>query len=323
MKTVSFTTGTSMNSISHQPYRIRNSTPRFRNPVAGQGYPVYDISGNYLFSIDLNSASRSSEGRMITCLIFYLLTFFVFLVFIRHFIHNSPIRIRNYLVILVVPGLIFLYFLFTHNRIPAIVFDLELFSPDIFARPGILPSLGDLLMLTIIAFFIIYLFYMEFHFRITELKNPKRSSFALFVIAGLLALMLYLLNVFVFRSLILDSSISFETYKVLTLSVYTFIGLLILTLQFAAFALVVDKVFSVLEFAHNGKTARIFMVVIIVLIVLFLVLPLKIEVNPETTFFYCLMIVFLLYYFRFGNRVRYRFSTFRHLCPAFFSVHRF
>ena len=121
--------------------------------------------------------------------------------------------------------------------------------------------------------------------------------------------MLYLVNSFVFRSIVIDSTISFETYKALALSIYTFIGLLILALQFTAFALVVDKVFSVLEYARNSKGARIFMITLIFFIILLNVLHLKLTVTPETTFFYSL-IVFLLYYFRFGSRVQYRFSTF-------------
>ncbi len=79
--------------------RIRNSAPRFKNPVMGQGYPVYDKSGHYLFSIDLDSASRPKQVQMILCLIFYLLTFFVFLMFLRRFIRNAPHRLRNLLIV--------------------------------------------------------------------------------------------------------------------------------------------------------------------------------------------------------------------------------
>ena len=243
------------------------------------------------------------------CLILYLLTFFIFLLFLRRFIRNAPKMYRKYLVVLLAPLLFFIYYLLVHFRIPPVVFELELFSPDIFARSALLDSLGDLFILTVTAFFVIYNFYMEFHFSATSVRKVSASSMLLYVFAGILALSIYLLNSFVFRSIVIDSSISFETYKVLALSVYTFIGLLILALQFAAFALVVDKVFSILEISQNRRSARIYLVVLIFLIIAPVVLRMNLTVNPETTVFYSVMI-FLLYYFRFGNRNQYRFSTF-------------
>ncbi len=289
--------------------RIRNSAPRFKNPITGQGYPVYDASGNYIFSIDLDSANRSRETQMVICLVFYLLTFFVFLMFLRRFIRNAPHRLHNLLIVLMAPVLFLVYYLLSSSRLPATVFDLDLFSPDLFARSAILPSLGDLFFLTVIAFFIIYNFYTDFQFRLPAVKKLNPASVLLFAVAGILAMLLYLLNIFVFKSIIVDSTISFEAYKVMTLSVYTFIGLLILALQFTTFALVTDKVFSVLQLNRNRRAALVFMIGLILLIVLPLIVPLKLTVNPETTVFYAIM-VFLLYYFRFSDRVHYRFSTF-------------
>ncbi len=72
----------------------------------------------------------------------------------------------------------------THYRIPSVVFDLELFSPDLFARSALLPSLGDLFVLTIIVFFIIHSFYMGFHFRQQDMKRVSLSSVLLFVVSG-------------------------------------------------------------------------------------------------------------------------------------------
>ncbi len=289
--------------------KIRNSMPRFKNPVPGQGYPVYSSSGEYLFSLDLDSATRSRQTQMVVCMLFYLITFFVFLWFLRRFIKNAPTNLRNILIILVVPFLVLVYYLLTHYRVPGVIFELELFSSDLYSRADILPSLGDLFILTVIIFFMIHNFYAGFQFRTKSLNKIGAASVSFYLISGLLALLLYLFNVFVFKSIIVDSSISFETYKVLTLSVYTFIGFLVLALQFTAFALVVDKVLSVLEYSRRKKSARIFSLVLILLIVCLFLLPLKITVSPQTTFFYSL-IIFLLYYFRFESRVQYRFSTF-------------
>jgi len=292
-----------------QSVKIRNSMPRFQNPVPGQGYPVYDNSGQYLFSIDPDGVNRSRETQMMLCLFFYLMTFFIFLMFIRRFIRNAPVRWRNYLVLLNVPLMLFLYYLITRYRIPSVVFDLDLFSPDLFARSALLPSLGDLFILTVIGFFIIYNFYLDFQFKLPRLKQNSISLVSLLLVAGLLSITIYLLNSFVFKSIVVDSTVSFETYKVQAISIYTFIGLLILALQFTAFALAADKVFSVLEYSRNRKAARIFLISLVFAITLLYVLHLNLTVTPETTFFYAL-IVFLLYYFRFRNRIRYRFSTF-------------
>ena len=289
--------------------KIRNSAPRFRNPVPGQGFPVYDQSGQYLFSLDPDSAGKSRQPQIAVCLVLYLLTFFLFLLFFRRFIRNAPAGIRNYLIILAVPVLIGFYYLITHFRLPSLVFDLELFSPDLFARSALLSSLGDLLLITIIGFFLIHSYYMDFRLSSSSVKKTGPTAILFLLFSVILAISLYLLNAFVMKSIVIDSTISFETYKVMALTIYTFIGLLILALQFTAFALVVDKVFSLFEYVHNRRMAMYFMFMLIVSICLVLVLRVKLTVSPETTFFYSLM-VFLLYYFRFGNQVRYRFSTF-------------
>ena len=158
--------------------RIRNSMPRIKNPVPGQGYPVYDDSGQYLFSIDPDSANRSRETQMVLCLVLYLFTFFIFLMFIRQFIRNAPYRLRNYLTLITVPVLYFFYYLLAHYRLPSAVFDLELFSSDLFARSAILAIPGRFVCPDAYQLFLSFIFFI---WNFISGCQPIKNSVSLFL----------------------------------------------------------------------------------------------------------------------------------------------
>jgi signal transduction histidine kinase len=273
------------------------------------GFPVYDLEEEYLFSIDFSGTLKSDSSQIFLSLLFYFLTFISFLLFIRRIIANAPKKIKNLVFLMSVPFLLGFYLLINFFRFPSIIFQLELFSPEKFARSAFLPSLGDLMLIIIFLFFIIYSFYVNFSFNIEKLKRRNILRFLLVALMMVISFLIYLINAIIFKSLIVDSTISFETYKVVELSVYTFFGFFVLALLFVSFVLINDKILFVLYSAKAEKEAGIFSVLLIILIFSVNFFPAQHIFSWETTIFYS-FISMLIYYFRFLSKLKYRFSTF-------------
>ena len=136
--------------------------------------------------------------------------------------------------------------------IPDQINDLEIFNPVLFAASNLFPTLADLLITTFFIFFLAYIFFAEFTL------PDKFSKTGLKVLQGIffIGLVFYFqLTILLFRSLVVHSSISFETYRVLDISVFTFVGLLILAFHFTSLTLLMDKFFSLFKpdlSSHRG-----------------------------------------------------------------------
>jgi two-component system nitrogen regulation sensor histidine kinase NtrY len=273
------------------------------------GFPVYDLEEEYLFSVDFTGTLKTDSRQTFLSLFFYILAFFSFLLFIGRFIANSPSRIKNLVFLFSIPLLLGFYFFINFFRFPSIIFQLELFSADKFAASAFLPSLGDLMVIVIFLFFIMYNFYVNFIFKIEKLKRNSFLRFSLVALMMLISFLIYLGNAIIFKSLIFDSSISFETYKVFEISVYTFFGFFVLALLFVSFVLINDKILSVLYSTKSKREAGTFSALLIIFIFSVNFLPAQRILSWETTIFYSLISI-LIYYFRFFSKLKYRFSTF-------------
>ncbi len=270
--------------------------------------PVYNKDGELIFSLDYTMAKKDNKYKAGICLGFYLLCFFLFLTFLRNFLHKTRKEDKNPVFFFIVLIIIVFYSVIQYFRFPDIVFNLELFSPQKFARSSFLPSLGNLLIITVLGFFIIYNFYLEVFFNKDQLHKYKIYRYSIFFITGILSLFLFYINTFIFRSLIFDSSISFETYKVLEISAYTFIGFLILALVFSSWAILLDKVFGILLRLNYRNEAMIFLITINILAFLVYLIP-GTDIFPENVGFFILISV-ILYYFKIIRTSQYRISTF-------------
>ncbi len=270
--------------------------------------PVFSKEGEYLFSLDFTMAKRDNVGGFLITLLLYVLVFFLVLYFLRKFLHNAPGDMKNYLFIAVTLILISFYVLLHYFRIPEFIFSLEIFSPGKFARSPFLPSLGDLLLLTISGFFVVYNFYLDVYFDPSKLNKYRFYRITLVSLCGLIILSLFVIKTFLIRSLILDSSIAFETYKVQDISAYTFLGFLLIALVFASYALLLDKIFGILKRLNRKREALLLLTILNIVIVAIFFIP-ELDIFPESLVFF-IVISILLYYFRIKRRTDYQFSSF-------------
>ncbi|MBN2486906.1 MAG: GHKL domain-containing protein [Bacteroidales bacterium] len=129
----------------------------FINGDKKNGHSIYNKSGEYVFSVKPSPAKNSSHALpqlLSTALLF--LSVFLFLLFLRLSFNSLSEKKAKYWLLPAVAGLIALRVVFVYSGLFAGRF--YLFDPFIFAS-RISPSMGDLLLNTIVFTFVAYLFY--------------------------------------------------------------------------------------------------------------------------------------------------------------------
>ena len=204
-------------------------------------YPIYSSLGDYLFSLDFKDIPKYSNAFKIISLICYLAGILLFLVSLRLILISiKGVLNKNIGLLLFTAILILLCAILINLPIPPHMDSLAFFSPEKFAFSNIFHSLADLFVTSFCIFFLVYNFFQEFRLHPEYLNN----KIGRYVITPLYIIILALYShfvVFLFRSLVMHSSITFETYKVLEINIYTFTGLLIIAFLFTSWALLIDK----------------------------------------------------------------------------------
>lgn len=100
------------------------------------------------------------------------------------------------------------------------------FEPRVYASSEILPSLGALTLHILAALWLVcYIYHCRFELNIIKKSSNKTLKFLVFFGSASFLYYLCALSVRVFESLITDSSISFEFNDLLTLSLYSWVGI--------------------------------------------------------------------------------------------------
>ena len=159
-------------------------------------------------------------------------------------------------------SLIYLLMLLTGK--PAVFFQTELFSPYRFYLNKVIPSLGHLMLLSILAVVFSSVFYRYFPLHPGKAEKGVKDYLFLTVsfIAGALLISLYH---HVFSQLISTSNINFETYKVPDLSLFSIAGFA------SVFLLLLVPVFfllKILQCVKEFRTVVVFISIIPSLVVL-------------------------------------------------------
>jgi hypothetical protein len=137
--------------------------------------------------------------------------------------------------------LIYAFILLTGS--PSVLLRVELFLPYTFSLNSFIPSLGHLFLLSILAVGFSYVFYLYYPLRDFSQKSTGRCFILLTIfLAGSAGLVSVFHNIF--HALILNSNISFETYKILELSALSLVGFSSLTLLILVPFLVLLKIFQ-------------------------------------------------------------------------------
>jgi signal transduction histidine kinase len=209
------------------------------------GRTIYDSWQQEAFTLDFNQIPPYSPFQSYLSLFLFFTGILLFLLYVRHLIKSIPDPFwKNTGIVMGAIIMILLNAIMLKMAIPDQIGNLEIFNPVLFAASNLFPTLADLLITSFFLFFLAYIFYAEF-----TLPDISSRTFLL-VLQGIffIALVFYFqLTILLFRSLVVHSSISFETYRVLDITVFTFVGLLILAFHFTSLTLLMDKFFSLFK----------------------------------------------------------------------------
>lgn len=200
---------------------------------------IYNQNGAYLFSLDFSEANQLNRGMKALAILSLLLFGGLFFAGICQVMIGAGERGRwicALAVTLLIAGAILSVIKYAF---PSILTNTDLFQPELYAS-RMFPSLGSLLVGTLggLALSLIYCLYLP-STKGASVVARKIMAILIFAGAGLLLLFIdYLI-----RSLVLDSSISFEAHRVTTFSIFTVIGLLVVITWFIIMGLAVDRAF--------------------------------------------------------------------------------
>ena len=287
----------------------------FENDIISNGFlNEFGLSGDVGFSRDENASEfrvYAGDGTFLFCLLFpevkdityfilvplflWILAFFLLINLTLEFVKHLVRQNRNGLAITSC-GLIFLtvYLVIIITRKPAVFFLTELFSPYRYTMNALIPSLGHLLILSVLLAVLSFVIYS--YTTINEQQRKNRFSdlvhLMLFLVPGALLFALYHM---VFSHLVFNSTINFETFKVLDLNIFSLTGFILLALLFTLPLLYIIKIFKV--FRQFEKVTVIPSVVAssLIFIVLFFRMP---EMLVSLVLFYFLITAGIWFYGR-------------------------
>lgn len=230
---------------------------------------------------------------------FQWLTFVFLIVFVIVLFQAKRLRDKpSYLILLIIILLAFrwlgLNFDFPNKGLSS------LFSPEVYAHTNLSPSLGDFLVNALLVFTVIALLYRNIDgFKIRE--NSRRNRIYCLLLVSLV-FGFYLITDSLFKSLVMHSTITLETYRIFNLSMYSLIGYIAISLWFISSMLITDlwlKLFlKRLNLSTLGVTAVVGLLVVVIISIL-------IDAPPSIYgILWCVMAFGIIFYLRVkGNQV--------------------
>ncbi len=222
-------------------FRIPAGTGFSRSRDAS-GYQIFSSDGTFLFSL-LYPSEKIRTNLILIPLSLWALAFLAIIYLALCLSRCLAFRQRE-IQAMAVPFIIFLavYLFVLLLKKPLVLFQTDLFSPYRYTMNGFIPSLGHLLIFAIMISVQAHIVYtvLKRSDRFFETDRTKWFTLSLLLIPGALLLSLYHI---VFSHLIFDSTINFETFRVLELDIFSLTGFVIILLLFCVPFLYLLKVF--------------------------------------------------------------------------------
>jgi two-component system, NtrC family, nitrogen regulation sensor histidine kinase NtrY len=226
-------------------FRIPESVG-FSTDTSASDFHIFDKNGDFLFSLIFPEMKVKSYFIFLPLFLWTLSFIFIILLILE--LGNLIIqRGKNMLAtgfVLITFSIIYAVLLITGK--PLVLFQTELFSPTRFSFNNFLPTLGHLLLFSILAATFSNFFYKYFPIGMPKNRNKGADYIylTLFLIPGNLLVCLYHL---IFKQLILTSNINFEAYKVLEISFFSVAGFTAAILLVLVPMLYLMKIFRLAE----------------------------------------------------------------------------
>ncbi len=231
-------------------FKLDAEVELFNQPGPGL-FDITNKDGEYLFSIDLKTRLKSNELNVTVSLFMFMLGLVALFVFLGLKTDAAKAgRDKTIWFFISLLTLIYLYLIVVFFGYPGIISESVFFKPGVYASLTF-ASLGHVWVFVVLLFMITLLFHWFFKRGRALPSNLRLTVPVLLLVLGSVA--------FAFahqlgKSLIMDSTISFEAYKLNSISPYTFIGLLILLMANMVFILLLDKALLLLNGPLNWSS---------------------------------------------------------------------
>jgi signal transduction histidine kinase len=213
---------------------------RFIFSETPSAFVINDYFGNPLFYLSASADDTTDTAtQSVWISIFFieiaLLLLLGFLILKKHRYKRQQ---QNFLVLLVILLLIILRAILFYFKWPEFIYRTDLFSAVYYASSELLPSIGDLLVNSLLFLFVAYVSYKF----ITPQKARKKVGRIWPALLSLL-IFLFIFSFYFFiqeviRSLVLDSTIPLELSQLFLINRYSFLALFIISAMLLGFAFV-------------------------------------------------------------------------------------
>jgi len=235
-------------------------------------YPIHSSLENshYLFSVKLIKDEVNSRFFYFE-LVAWLLTFIILCVLVHNICKYFVVKGHVILSLLTLAAFIILTRFFNlHDHWPGFIYQLDIFSPEIYSAGGVDPSFGDFCLNTLfITWFAAFLYTQRYKLLTTSPGKLVSYSILIACIVVLLTGTHTLLQLFF--DLVNNSKISFDVYNVFGLSKLSLAGLSVLCFTFLIFFLLSDTFLAVCGNLPipDVQQITIFTIAIILIVVVF------------------------------------------------------
>ncbi len=206
---------------------------------------IHNKEGKFLFSIKTNpSIERTiSEKNANISGILYLLSLVFLFVFLVKLHKSLLIRYKRRLISL---GFVLFFILIRvsmfYFKIPAIVYNMTLFGPAIYATSEFLPSFGDFILNILLINFLSIFIFKNFIIEKARFDQGKFWNYLIAFLFSCLPLIFADITVYLIKSLIINSNISFNINNIFELTPYSYIGFVMIGLILFSFFLFIEKI---------------------------------------------------------------------------------
>jgi len=185
-------------------------------------YPVVDLKGDYLFSIQPTGNFLCTTKQLYLPGAIYLMALLLLLYYFRReFIETKTTFFLRLFGLAI--ALFIVYWLHLIFNIPKVFFHLKFFSPEYFALSNWLPSLGDFFLLALFFLFWMYNFGKDINISKIEKDSLLNRKYILILLLLFTASMFMLVGYYI-SELIFNSTISFSLNKIIEVTPQTGIG---------------------------------------------------------------------------------------------------
>lgn len=261
-----------------------------------EGIQITSKDGEYLFSIIECEIGCHNTNYLFPFLLFVfsIICFFILLFkILKRYEPYSWILIPIFAIVLVL-----MKFITLSLSIPFSFYNSDLFNSTLYAYSNFIPSLGDLILVVLIVLFLVYVIK---YFLFKEIANISSSLAWLKYLLVLAGFILFLLVENVISNLVFNSSISFEVFNVLKLSVYSILSYLVIFILVVSFLIFYDLIVRYFIF-----TSKIDHIIFTIYILSFLVFPLfNSEVFAYTSIVTFILLTFLYIYIQQSGQYSY------------------